>query len=281
MELLKALHIENPREVLCEYAKNNHLIFRMVRMRSNQMKQNNQKGGGGKHSFINFEGTEFKIYYYKDEDRLDFAVYEPNNDNLTKYCIHMMIEKDIDMNINIAHVNNISYFPNCTKSGLIRPGGGGILLRLAIHIAKNKKFGVSKIILTDNSAYYCKKNRMEFPLMYTLMNGYTWYGKYGFRPCNTHTHLIDKDRDELYMKNIEIIKNTKVKDTKILHYMGLLEENEKIETKYDQMNIGKFIKSYLKKIDQNCETFFTFYKKIAIDMGIYNFVNHPFVLNLN
>lgn len=46
----------------------------MVLMRSNHIKQNNQKGGGGKHSFINFEGNY----------RLDFAVYEQYNHNSTK-----------------------------------------------------------------------------------------------------------------------------------------------------------------------------------------------------
>jgi len=56
-----------------------------------------------------------------------------------------------------AILNNMSYYKNCSKEGLVSPGGGGVLLRFIINylIQRKDKYKINRIVLTDKSFKYC------------------------------------------------------------------------------------------------------------------------------
>ena len=126
--------------------------------------------------------------------------------------------------------------------------------------------------------------------MYTLLHGDTWYGKYGFVPCDPNTSKEDKILMKQYEKNRKIVTTVKIKDTPLFEYIkSLLKKKYKTgyERKYKNfkkntkdMIISDFFKLYLNKYEDSCDDFYKFYRGFASDMGIANFDQMSFVLNL-
>ena len=71
-------------------------------------------------------------------------------------CLMIMMNDD-----GIAYIDNISYFDDCIDTGLKYPGGGTILLKMAIQfIMDNKtKYKIKKIQLRDTSYLFCQKTK--------------------------------------------------------------------------------------------------------------------------
>jgi len=77
----------------------------------------------------------------------------------------------------IANIQNISYYDDCINTGLKYPGGGTVLLRMAIQFLRDikKKYKIKKIQLTDNSTLNCEKNNtiINLSVLFILTNGDT------------------------------------------------------------------------------------------------------------
>jgi hypothetical protein len=100
--------------------------------------------------------------------------------------------------------------------------------------------------LQDNSTLekpLCKK-RIKMAIHYFILNGDTWYGKYGFLPYDENVNGLDFYKMEKYKNNQVILKNTFVKD--LLDFF----QNYKFITlkkKYYNENISSFLKRFRNK----------------------------------
>ncbi len=239
IELFKELNMKDYIEIIesnyqMNKILNNNLIFQY---------------GGIKRTEINFEGYNFTIF--QEDNRIYIA---RNNDiDSSEYCMDIIIDKKE----HIASLHNISYYKECSDPELKYPGGGGILLKLALKILKNnkEKLGINKVQLQDNSFFYCEKTKknIQLPLLYTLINGHTWYGKYGFRPFNFITMKPDEEFLRLYERNYEIINNTKIKDTTLFQH---IEKKLKQKIPNDVDLLEKMLNSYKKKFENKTIGYF-------------------------
>lgn len=260
----------------------NNLDFENV----NELVKENPKAiykGGGKiaHTFANE-----KYIFFKSTDHINttYSIKELNNEEEMD-CILIIIEK----NTNIATIGNISNYEKCINEN--KKINGSELLDVGIDFIKyiKNKYAVKKIRLKDNSLKSCKGNRIELSRFYILLNGHTWYGSRGFRP---YTKKIGINLLEEYDRNIKINERTKVKNaTNLIKYLIEFYNNKK-ESKWkniinniiifiknnQEMNLGKFLKIFLKDYDNNCIIFSSFYKNLFLDLDYFDFYTEGFEL---
>lgn len=159
-----------------------------------------------------------------------------------KECVTVLIDKTSDE----AILHNMSYYKDCALEGLKRPGGGTVLLRFIYKyiISIKNKYGITKIVLQDNSFLYCNRcsTTTKLARLKMLTHGYTWYSKYGFKPYDP----LKKSLDRKLLKAYEINKKTilKLKTTKldIIKITNKVQRKEK--TKYDLNKIKEMMKNY-------------------------------------
>ena len=104
--------------------------------------------------------------------------------------------------------------------------GGEILMEIIIKICKKLK--IKEITLTDDSYILCATNpNARINLIYSkmLLNGETWYGKFGFVPVEEFNKKIYKENQE----NYKINKLTK--DIKKEKFIKEIIDKEKIKKK--------------------------------------------------
>ncbi len=176
-------------------------------------------------------------------------------------CITVIIyEGDTD-----AILHNMSNYSECAKEGLVRPGGGTLLLRF-IHkylVDAKKRYNINRIVLKDNSYVYCEKcaHTPKLARLKSLTHGYTWYSKYGFKPYDPVTKKPDKEMLEAYHLNKKIaivLKTSKVdvlqiakqlnKDTTNEHLD--MEELKNLTKMYPLMSL--FVRRLVTKYDKYC-----------------------------
>ena len=101
----------------------------------------------------------------------NFSIHR-KNDYKQSDCLIIMINDE-----GIANIQNISYYDDCINTGLKYPGGGTVLLRMAIQFLRDikKKYKIKKIQLTDNSTLNCEKNNtiINLSVLFILTNGDT------------------------------------------------------------------------------------------------------------
>ena len=163
----------------------------------------------------------------KSNDENDYADQHP--------FIVIFIERKF---VFIAHINTISYFEDCVKTGLDKRGGGTAILRVMIEfLEENKKrLEIDKIQLLDNSVKYCKhSDSIELPLMAVFTSGDTWYGKYGFLPFDRVNEKIDQSRLKQYQANKRIVNTLLFKDTNITCFIDKAIKELKMQHKFNNM----------------------------------------------
>jgi hypothetical protein len=254
------------------------------------------KGGKPQKILYKFENINFLIYYVKSPISYDISIKRDDNIELQD-CLHIVIKKDDkENNIDkVAYIENISYYEDCVKIGLKHPGGGGVLLRLAIQFLKEHKneFDINKIQLTDSSTFYCKdlNGSLQLPVLYTLLYGDTWYGKYGFTPYNSLKNKPSKSLLKKYNKNKEIVTSVKIKDSYLWDYfVDIIYKNEsddkksklseKFKKKYGELYIYQFFQIYMKNFDLICKNLSKFYIKFAEINNLTNFSGKSFYLDI-
>ncbi len=275
-DILKQIHIKDHHNVLRAYRNMGYEFVFFQHRRDDQYKNKIQYGGGKTINLkLKFEGYVFSVYQHKSAKGYDISIMRYDSLESPEHCMHI----DIDVESDRAVIQNISYYKECSRPMLGHPGGGGILLRLALYLLKHnkEKLRIKKVELMDNSSIICGSKKIQLPLLKTLTTGETWYGKYGFKPFNSGEE--DEDLMDAYNQNYKIVHETKVKDTPLFDYLEEIIDDKTYEECAD-MYLDEFFNHFLKDFDDRCEIFEKFYRKFARKIGIYNFYNNIFYLDL-
>ena len=270
--------------------------------------------------------TEEKIIKFMkttEPDSVKYSIHQIDNNGNQQNCLLIDIHNDL------VYLSNI-YNNQCKyKKPLNIIINGSELLDIAIAFIKSKKkeYNLKKIYLRDNSSKYCKykdyNKAEEMPYLYSLLFGDTWYGSRGFKPYKyiNVSYSNDIDKLKLHEKTIELNKRyqnnkkiwniIKVKNMPKLNkyiydsyskHKNILKSfniNSVLEilkdNKYNELNLGKFLKFLLDKNYINCVIFFDvaykLFKKIKIPVTdsnnkiikyyeYYDFYGHHFYLDL-
>jgi hypothetical protein len=256
----------------------------------NNNSKNNQHGGNSVD--VMYKGIKFIFQKYKDENDIIFALYA-NNDAKNNECI------TIKLNVinHDAIIMGLGYFPHCFSNEQIKhfkgKTGGSLLLQLALKLIYEVKdhYNIKTIKLQDISHKFCHNKNIELSMMYILMYGHTWYGKYGFLPSDGFD--IDDHKINLYNENKKIMKNKKMQD--IPQLKKYLEESyEKFKNDknifdkktvmnayqhyYDEnKKLSHFIQLFLQKFDKTCLLFIEFYKKLFYKLKLTDFYRQYYI----
>jgi hypothetical protein len=198
-----------------------------------------QLNGGGKDLTIEYNNEKF-IFIKLDDSQTTIVSYILGALNTEAECVIISIDKELrTASIDNLSTNNLQ----CTKQKITYIGT--FLVELTIKLIKKykDKFNIQKIILSDHSSLYCNQIRKIISLadLYTLKHGITFYGKFGFTPYDSdNSYNVDSNKklNKKFNKNKEIIKNLKVKDSKLLYYL----EKFQNKGKYDINKIINYVK---------------------------------------
>lgn len=288
--IMKDIKIKSHKKVYFQYMINDPNLMDFLLKRN----KNNTQTGGGKIRKIKykFDNKIFKLYEKEVEDGYDISVHRTDDLENPQTCLHIMINTEF----HLAYIQNISYYEDCVSTLLEHPGGGSILLKMCIEFLKDtqSRYNVKRIQLKDNSYFTCFENneKIKLALLHTLIHGETWYGKYGFRPYKPYNDTRDEVLYKFYKNNRNIVRNTKVKDTNLFHYINRIikkkvgdakkakEIMKKYYSKFKDDLIVDFFKKYLLKFQHSCKGFSEFYMEFAQDNGIYDFNGKSFYLDI-
>ena len=253
-----------------------------------------------------------QINYYFNDQKYIFDLFISTEAQTGKKIYSVVSESGlecivafIDVNNDYAYLDNVGYFADCAsakgdktaKLGLTTPGGGTILLKFIINYLRHnkKELNINKVILRDISMKKCDGcNNIQLTTMYFLLHGNTWYGKHGFLPYNDTNDVLDEEQYKKYKNNQKIIQTIKLSDVKQLRkyiikaYNKIKPNNLHLENilsiydKFDTKNklLSEFLKAFLKSYDKTCCLFSEFYLKLSSDIGLTEFRQGIFSLNL-
>ena len=117
-----------------------------IKFKTNKNQFITQKGGYTK--TIKFDDYTFKLSVEENKEFYHISVITPSADE----CITVYIFKGTQL----VNLHNMSYYQECAKEGLKRPGGGKVLLKFIINYLKQNKdkYKIKRILLKDNSYLY-------------------------------------------------------------------------------------------------------------------------------
>ncbi len=211
-----------------------------------------QKGGTETEKYVRWidEGGvyRFKVYindrYENDPQQIHIVITTVNDDE----CFTVAI----DVKTKLALINNMTYYKECAIPGLLKPGGGNILLRFGLNLVlqHKDKYGFNKIVLKDNSFLGCGdcSGTIKLARLRLVTHGETWYMKYGFRPyeIDTETGLpVKGSTDELLKRmkrNGRMLDTLKTKDIPITKIMNKAIKSEGLNV--DMRALASLINGY-------------------------------------
>jgi len=295
-EILKKLGYENPDKLLNCFKYGDAYFLDHKYTGSGESKKILLDDEKVNNLIYKFKKIDFKIFWY--ESKYDNKVYYSINNNSDINNSQCMLLSH-EYKSKIIHIDNISNHDNCSYNGTIKNNIGRVMLEVALNFIDThmkEKYKIKYIILKDNSVKLCNKNNKMIPLsdMYMLLNGNTWYGKYGFRPSDDdgnknyltkqydmNKKILDKAIIKDYPEIIKIIKKGYKKcslDTQ--KYINIDKIIDAIK-KYDDKKVCKVMKMILLNYDFWCELFYHIYNKINILLGLYSFKGVSFRLKLD
>jgi hypothetical protein len=218
----------------------------------------------------------FKIYIVVEKYMIHYSIYDKDDiDNNS--CIIIFYDKKYKY----CYIESIINYDECLIGSIYSPKGI-ILFEFVLKFIKKiiaNKYKVKYIKIQDNSKIFCESEQKFIDLsdFFMLIRGNTWYGKYGFVPCN------EKKRHIYNQKVVNIIK---VKDTMIEHYIkGTIKRLgitcDKLFKKYKNESIMNFIKIFIKKIDKKYYIFCNIYKQILEELCMYKLSGTCYRLKIN
>jgi hypothetical protein len=248
--------------------------------------------GGGKNLTIEYNNELF-IFTKLDDEYTTITSYILQAKNKNFECVVISIDKELGH----ASIDNLST-DDLICSDKIITNIGTHLVQLTIKLLKKykDKFNIQKILLTDHSSLYCNNIKKSISLadLYTLKHGITFYGKFGFVPYDNDPILLsniesNKKLNKKFNKNKEIIKNLKVKDSKLLYYLDKFQNK-----KYDISKIINYVKEKQdnllsevitvlvskKNFNIICEVLNYIMPKLFNSNGLTSFHNKTFELNI-
>jgi hypothetical protein len=159
---------------------------------------------------------------------------------------------------------------------------GELLVEIVIKICR--KYKIDELTLTDNSYILCENNpNSRINLLYSkmILDGDTWYGKFGFEPkedCDKKTYLSNKE-------NFNKVLTSSIKKEKFICEIIDREKNnlniKKIFSQYEIMKNEK-LNVFMKWISINyCEIYSEIYEYIYRKAGYKKYTSLEFVLKFN
>lgn len=293
--IMQKLNIKKYRKVYRQCMACDNDFMKFIENRNHKLTDSNvfQKGGGKpkKLQYI-YDNTKFLLYEVTHDAGFDISVHRKNDIDNPQTCLHIMIDSELKL----AYIQNISYYADCIDVGLTHPGGGSLLLKMCIQFLKDtkEKYNVTRIQLKDNSFLPCKqKSRMMLSVMYTLLNGDTWYGKYGFRPYDPFENTENIQKAQIYNRNKTIVTTTKVRDTNLFQHLFSaintvypvdINKNKdyvnKLYKKCKNLTITQFFRHFMFNYEHSCELILLFYIGFYTDQKLYSFHGESFYLDI-
>ena len=130
-------------------------------------------------------------------------------------------------------------------------------------------------------------------VMNTLVEGDTWYGKYGFRPYDPLTNTENIQKTQLYNRNKTIVTTTLVRDTNLFQHLFAAINNaspihipdnakfiKNLFNKYQDCTISHFFKHFVLHYKNACELLSLVYIDYYTDQKLYSFHGESFYLDL-
>jgi hypothetical protein len=153
----------------------------------------------------------YKVEYDDDEEDLRMFIWSKE-----RPCVVIVSSKST----NIAVLDGIYYYPDCTIDGKMTRGDGTReMVRFALNLIKET--GAKYVELTDKSIVMCNGKKIKLGLMYFFKYGYTWYEYYfGFQPTQyieeyKHAKMIQKTLG-LHDKPCDYFTDTVLNDLKCI-----------------------------------------------------------------
>ena len=254
-----------------------------------------QSGGGSKeYHLLRHDGLEFKLFKVNEVDSISYSLHRRDDSSDRDYCVAIFVYKKAKF----ARIDDLTFHTDCfskkqreyykNKKEDLK---GNKLVKIAIGAVRSLKnhYNIDYITLRDASKkeygvvsddVSTEINIFNFPLgpieirlglMYTYLNGDTWYGKFGFRPANDKENNISNIGNKQYNRNSDIMENIKVKDCKTLKNY-LIESKKKIwkkiikNMKNERDSKDTKNKTELKKISEEINNYVNDYKYIEEDV---------------
>jgi hypothetical protein len=295
-KILKNINISNAREVAYNMLVSSEHIHDLLFPELTKEVFNQHKiGGSGNFKKIKYKYDKHNFTLFLDDSTKipAMSIYPKNNTDSAIKCLVILFSPAKKL----AYIDNITYHSLCGDVGLSYPGGGTILLKMAVQFLKDnkEKLNINKIQLKDNSFLFCKNISKNIPLssLYMLTKGDTWYGKHGFTPFMYVTgedqkdFVIDYRVNKILVKkltlkctNIENIMKNAIVEHKLEQYITLDKFN-KFCRKYESKPIINFFEDLMvsSKFKNTCVLFLYTFHAIMSDCGIVNL--HGVSYNMN
>lgn len=155
---------------------------------------------------------------------------------------------------------------------------GELLMEIVIKICI--KLNINELTLTDNSYITCKTNpNKRINLVYSkmMLNGITWYSKFGFEPKEEVDKLI-------YIQNHEKYNKILTKDVKSKYFIKKIQDEHIVNNilkKYEEMKEDMLF-IFMTWISVNyCEIYSDIYEYIYEKAGYKKYSCLDFILQLN
>jgi len=248
----------------------------------------NMQIGGGESQVIQFidVGGVYTYDVHVDDSHPKYdriSVLPPDQ----QACVTiLMYKKD-----RLAILHNMSYYDDCAREGLGRPGGGNKLLRFALNLILNykKKYNTNRIVLKDNSFLYCKgfEHTVKLTQLRMFTHGLPWYSSYGFKPYDIETQKPAEDLLAILkqsQKTVETIKTKQFDIIGIIKKEKLKIDIKEIQTLIDQYPLMKhFIIALTSEFNRYCRLIYylldAIYKAIPMEK-LGNFHEKAFYLDI-
>ncbi len=226
--------------------------------------------GGSKKLKVTY--NEYKYVFEEAMDKNYYVLYSKDEFE----CVAVVI----DIENKIAEIHGIGNYKSCLEN--TNTNVGSTLLKITLKMLQKykDKLDIKKILLTDNSLKKCNDKNIKLSVMLTLLTGYTWYSKYGFKP--TDNTLIT-----FYENNNKIMNTITLKDIDLIKYLKMttldkkvIEKSKQYIKKHQSLLLKDYLSKFIKEYDKTCEYFYDFYNQLFIDLGLYNFHHNTFELVL-
>jgi hypothetical protein len=252
--------------------RNSDLLFKNNLKTDTILRVNQLESGlslnGGKQLNVSYKNNK----YIFNESIIDENHYILSTKN-EEECVNVIISKEEK----VAEIHGLKSYKSCLVDTNQNVGSELMKLTLKLLNKYKDKFNIDIIVLTDNSVKNCNGENIKLSIMYSLMNGDTWYGKYNFRPIKVENNFykIDDYQNELYEKNKVIMRNIKISNINLIDYVKL-SNNEKLINATQKLIQEKplmFLKDYIFNLltyyDKTCESFIKFYEQLYNRIAVF------------
>lgn len=236
---------------------------------------------------INDETYKFCIRLIKNTKEKEEQFYIINFYSPSFECVVLQI----DTKNKKAHLTDIFKQQGCLMKKYYSfyddepKNSGEILTMIVIDICK--KFNLSEITLLDESYINCKNNknrdcRINLLISKMIIDGVSWYGKFGFEPVDLYDKNIYKHNQKIYKKVLtkHITKEQLIK--KISDFDKEKNNNDinNILKKYDEMKEQKLSNFMLWLSYNYCYIYCQIYEYIYEKVGYKKYLGLTFTLHL-